>query len=259
MQITNRWFRSAAVALIAAPGLALFILALAKFDRQDVTEYFLLTGLAAYWLLPIAAGALWGARDPVTKSPRFGRWLLAVLPFAIAGCIAGINITLEKRDQAKRLQLRQAESKREWALQERRLSKCARTLNANLGEQDAVSSARFGDRRLLGLEDFGQEIYSFHVPVLNVSDGSSWGAGRAPDYLDARVGDKRLLRRFYVKVSPKGLIWSDPWGDVNRSMGRAPDSASACTNATNEYARGYNETMLRLGAASTSLAKGSER
>lgn len=223
---------------------------LVLFSRGDSHGLLSTAGLAAYWLLPVAAGAHWGAHDRPHTSQRFSRWLLPVLPVAIAVCIAGVNVALVMRDRARRWQQEQTQLKHDWVLAERRLSACARTLNATVGKHDAVRSADLGDRRLLGTYEIYQEGSRFYVPVLDVSDKGGGGPAPPPLYVDARVGVEHLHRRIYVKVSPKGEIWGDPWGFVTASMGRPPDSAAACAKATEDYIYAYNEAMLRIGAAS---------
>jgi hypothetical protein len=246
----------AALVLIAAPGVTVLISALVLFSRGKDHEGLLTAGLAAYWLLPVAAGARWGACDRSAISRKPSRWLLPVLPVAIAVCIAGVHTALEMLDRAERWQQGQRQLKRDWISSEQRLRACARTLNAAEAKQDAVKSFNLGDSRLLGTYESYQEGSRFHVPVLDVSDEGRGGPASPPSYVEARQGAEKIIRRFHVKVSPKGEIWGDPWGHVTASMGRVPDSEAACTKATEKYARAYNETMLQIVLESASAVPG---
>jgi hypothetical protein len=248
-RISSKALRVAAIALIAAPGLSLLVVALVLLHRDDTGELLPMVGLAAYWLLPVAAGVRWGARDQAGLARKRHRWLLPALPVAIALCIVGVGTASDLIARAERRRIDQNESKRKWASAERRLATCARTLTPEEGQRDATTSAASGDRRLLGTYQVFQEGSLFDVPVLEVSDRADGGPGLPPSYVEARPKPGRLIRRFYVKVSPRGEIWTDPWDFVGSSMGRAPDSAAACSEATVSYVRRYNETMLRIGAA----------
>jgi hypothetical protein len=241
-RIVNRLSAAALIILISSPGLSLLILALISLYEDKWEEASAIAGLAAYWLIPVAAGSRLGV-SPKEGLVRVNRYaILFSSPIVIAGLVLSANSALEYRARSLvRLEYLN-KSKQEWLEAERRLAACASSLNANLGVIDASANLKQDDRRLLFTVQTFQESWLYEVPATNLS------SDYPPEYVDLPNSSGSHTLRYLVKATPKGGIWTDPWGQIAEGMGRDPDSAAACSKATRIYVESYNKTMLRLGA-----------
>lgn len=220
-----------------APALAIFVLIIIKKSNPTI-----LLMLALFAGLPLAGVMLGGSGSPF----RIGRKSATLIGFPVLialGCaLTSMNMTASKR--AERIRLERDRNIAQWHQAEARLKECARTLTEKLGVDDARANHAHGDRRLYAVTSYGQEMSSTSVPGIETgSDGFSGFYG----YVTGRAPGDRQNMAYGVENSPKGQIWSDPWGYVSGSMGREPPSAKPCTDATGRYVNAYNATMLALG------------
>jgi hypothetical protein len=132
----------------------------------------------------------------------------------------------------------------QWHRAEAKLKRCAETLTGKLGIADARVNHAQGDRRLYAITSYGQEESTTYVPGIDTRGSSFYGPY---GYVTGRATGDKFDMAYGVENSPKGQLWSDPWGHISESMGRAPPSAGACREATLRYLEAYNATMLELG------------
>lgn len=138
----------------------------------------------------------------------------------------------------------------DWHKAETRLHECATSLNSRVGKADAELNYSNGDRRLYVITATYQESESTDVPGLasiKTAFANPYG------YAEGKAkGDKRSYA-YGIEPTPKGVIWTDPWGFVSKGMGRPPPSAKTCETATLAYLTAYNSMMLTLGPIKRSI------
>jgi len=252
----------AAIALIFGPTLVTSIFVGSEHPPQ-IRTVFDVVGLIALLSVPL----LWvisrfafrsGLRFPSLDERHRTNKVLAI-PFGFLCVVSlaayAVNRASEIAEQKQRSRLEQDRNIAQWHQAEARLKECAETLTETLGVADARVNHAKGDRRLYAVTSYGQEMSSTSVPGIEIgADGFSgfyrYVTGRAP-------GDRHDMA-YGVENSPKGQIWSDPWGQLSGSMGRAPPSAKACTDATGRYVNAYNTTMLELGVLRKAVAPRTE-